>query len=207
MENKLAYAIKQIWNARCCMASCMEWQEKADWLRLFLFKNISQRQLHECIQQTLFVSIPWCQLNFVVHTLNTDCLAASNGICTIQLWLLLSEMKSIITHGHAQLSTQQAWLLFIPRDSASTVSYACERIWITIMVFAIRLSHYQYYYTSLLKFAILFIYISYSWYDNSLWLLWEWALTYSTPAVSRIILFFFNCSFDWSQLYFFYLCL
>ena len=80
-------------------------------------------------------------------------------------------------------------------------------LWITIMVFAIRLSHYQYYYTSLLKFAILFIYISYSWYDNSLWLLWEWALTYSTPAVSRIILFFFNCSFDWSQLYFFYLWL
>ena len=53
------------------MASCMEWhlpvQEEADWLRLFLFKlEISPRHLHECIQQSLFVSIPH-QQNSVAH--------------------------------------------------------------------------------------------------------------------------------------------
>ena len=44
------------------MASRIEWhlpvQEEADWLRLFLLENILLRELHEYIQQTLFVSIP-----------------------------------------------------------------------------------------------------------------------------------------------------
>ena len=53
------------YEARCCMVSRMQWhlpaQEEADWLRLFLLENkieILQRELQECIQQTLFVSIP-----------------------------------------------------------------------------------------------------------------------------------------------------
>ena len=71
----------------------MEWhlpvQEEADWLRL----EISLRQLNECIQPTLFISIPPPKLGSA-HP-NTDCLAASNGICTkrntVQFKLLLFE--------------------------------------------------------------------------------------------------------------------
>ena len=49
-----------------------------------------QRQLHKCIQQTMFVSIPH-QQNLVAHALNIDHLAASKGICTTRLGLLLFE--------------------------------------------------------------------------------------------------------------------
>jgi len=56
---------------QCSMASCMEWhqpvQEEADSCCLKVKMEISQRQLHECIQQTLFVSIPQ-QQSLVAHT-------------------------------------------------------------------------------------------------------------------------------------------
>ena len=91
MENELVYARKYS-KARCCMSSHIEKhqqvQEEADWLKQSAVPvqkiklEILQRQLHECIQQTLSVSIPQQQNLHGSARPNTDCLAASNGVCT-----------------------------------------------------------------------------------------------------------------------------
>jgi len=125
------------------MASCIERhlpvQEEADWLRLLLFENKVENiaKIMHLTSLSLLLYILRQQI-LVVHALNTDYLAASNGICTKEarpgLDCCCSKMKSIITHGHVHLSTWQAWLLFIQVFS-SNVSYACERIiwrWIWI---------------------------------------------------------------------------
>ena len=88
--------------------------------------EISQWQLHECIQLTLFISIPH-QQNLVAYICpNTDCLPTSNGVwqrSTAQFKLLLFENEVNIN--------SQTWPL-IHLTSLATfyckiLRYACEK--------------------------------------------------------------------------------
>jgi len=86
------------------MASRMEWhqpvQEEADWLRLFLFENkvenITKRatRMHST---NLVCFYPTTPAKLGSTRLNTDCLAALNGVCTkrntAQFKLLLFEKE------------------------------------------------------------------------------------------------------------------
>ena len=100
---------------QCCMASHMEWhlpvQEEADWLRLFLFENkvgniAKKAKLMHSTNHVHFYPTP-AKLGSARP--NTDCLAASNGVCTREtppgLSCCCSKTKSIITSRHDHLST------------------------------------------------------------------------------------------------------
>jgi len=96
-----------------CTASHIKWhlpvQEEADWLRLLLFENKYRKDSYITAFKKPCSFISHTSKTLVAHTLNTDCLAASNGVCTKEarpgLSCCYSKMKSIITHGHAYLST------------------------------------------------------------------------------------------------------
>ena len=83
-----------------------------------------RRQLHECIQPTLLHNSKLSSARPI-----TNCLAASNGVCTkrntAQFGLLLFEnvvKNNMTTYPFDKPS------YFLFQDSASEVSYACERI-------------------------------------------------------------------------------
>ena len=144
-ENK-----SEVW---CCMASHMEWhrqvQEEGDWLRLLLFENevgnITKTATWMHLTY-LVLSIP-CQQTQAAHSLDTDCLAASNGICTkrntAQFGLVLFENK-VNNNSQTWPLIQLTSLATFYSKTTSEVNYACERIIINIDIVNMKMANFSF---------------------------------------------------------------
>ena len=131
------YTRKQIWSMQCCMASHKEWHLQEAGLKLLKMKSeISQWQLNKClIPLQILLLLYRAPVNWQC-TPNIDCLAASNAICTkrstTQFGLLLFESEVNNNSQTCSIIHLTSLVTFF-QDSASKMSYTCERIIIIII--------------------------------------------------------------------------